>query len=195
MKHEMQTLLNISEAAFLRHEFAKAEFFLKRVERVGRASGDDALLMAVAIENLGTAQAKQGKHSTAAASYARALKFRKENGLSTGELRSRIRYKLAEAHFYDRNYFRAEQCLKRAWSEDAHRNSNLCQLWRLIVVLGLQNKLDEEQHYRDLFVSLKQQKEQIAKALPQPSEALIELPIPSSSSSSFSSSQVSQLSC
>lgn len=165
MNNAMHSMMTVAENAFCQGRYGKAAFFLKRVEREGRASKDDDYAVAIAIENLATAQLNLKKFSTAIASYQRAIKYRKQACLLDQASLVRIYYKMAEAYLYDRNYFRCEQYLKEAWSLDVQRESNLNQLWRLIVALNLQNKVDEEQYYKRLYVALKQQREMIAEAL------------------------------
>jgi tetratricopeptide (TPR) repeat protein len=165
MNSTMQAMMKVAENAFCTGKFGKAEFFLKRAEREGRASKEDDEAVAIAIENLANVQTSLKKFSTAIASYQRAIKYRRQACLLDQRSRVRLYYKVAEAYLYDRNYFRCEQYLKQAWTLDAQRTSNLKQLWRLIVTLNLQNKFDEEQYYRRLYVTLKQQQGMIAEAL------------------------------
>lgn len=161
----MQALMTVAENAFCAGKFGKAEFFLKRMEREGRASKQVDEAVAIAIENLANVQMNLKKVSTAIASYQRAIKYRQQAQLLDQRARVRLYYSVAEAYLYDRNYFRCEQYLKQAWSLDAQRSSNLKQLWRLIVTLNLQNKIEEEQYYRRLYVALKQHQGMIAEAL------------------------------
>ena len=153
MNNTMHTCIAVAENAFRDCNFAKAEFFLRRAEREGRATSRDAEALSTAIENLAVAQTKLKKWPTAVASFERAMKVRKEHNILNDKSHTRLCYKLADAHFNNKNFWRCEQYIKLARNTDPARNTNVHQLRRLIISLNLLNKNDEGSYYRQ-FIDL-----------------------------------------
>lgn len=153
MTNKMHTFIAVAENAFRDCNFVKAEFFLRRAEREGRATARDAEALSTAIENLAVAQTQLKKWPTAVASFERAMKVRKTHDILNNESHTRLCYKLADAHFHNKNYWRCEQFIKLGRTTDPSRNSNSHQLRRLILSLNFLNKDSEVRYYRQ-FIDL-----------------------------------------
>jgi len=151
MNNDMNAFISIAETAFRENNFVKAEFFLRRAEREGRARSDDNEALSTAIENLAVVQTNLKKFSTAIASFERALKVRKHGGILSDEIHTRLCYKIADAHFHNKNFFRCEQFIKLARTTDPARDTNVQQLRRLILALNCLNKFNEERYYRQFI--------------------------------------------